>query len=214
MNNVSVEKFLNSVASDDAVPGGGSVSALLGALGASLTVMVADLTNGKPGYETVYSEMKTLENEAVKLQKELSEDIINDASAFESVMNAFKMQKGTDDQKRIRNNAIQTAYKTAAEVPLDAAKKCCHVLKIAQIMVKKGNVNACSDGLVAAMCARSGGIGALYNVWINLEMIKDEQYVEMMKQDVYSIGNDLVKLEHSVLNSYSLVFQNAERQSL
>ena len=207
MKELTLDIFLKKTASDEAVPGGGSVSALCGALSTALSEMVSKLTASNGKYEDVSDEMKSLGAEAEVLRNVLTEDIKKDSEAFAAVMQAYAMPKSSEEEKASRKNEIQRAYKMAADVPLTVARDCCKALEIARVMASKGNENARTDGLVAAMCARTGGLGALYNVWINLEAIKDEEYVNKMRKEVYSLGEKIIMSERKILSGYSLKFE-------
>lgn len=206
MKNLTIYDFLEMTASDAPAPGGGSVSALCGALGAALASMVAQLTVSKDKSDELSAEMNTVIENTKSLIVKLSDDIKRDSDAFNQVMATFKMPKVTEDEKKVRSAAIQNGYKAAAEVPLDVAKTCLSVIKLSEVLNEKGNSNAKTDSLVSAMCARSGGLGALYNAWINLGTIKDTVYVEEMKNEIYCIGKELIALEEKILSNYTLVF--------
>ena len=168
MKYLSVEEFTALTASDAPAPGGGSVSALVATLGAALAEMVANLTIGKEKYADVDAEMRTLAQQAADLRKKLIDAIQKDTESFNGYMAALKMPKETDEQKAIRREAMQQGLKEAALVPLEVAKTTVKIFSVAQAVVQKGNPNAVTDGLVAALLARSAPLGALLNVKINL----------------------------------------------
>jgi formiminotetrahydrofolate cyclodeaminase len=174
---LNIKMFLDELASSSPAPGGGSVAALSGALGAALSSMVCHLTIGKEGYEAVQDEIKELVEKSEELRKELTDLIDRDTEAFNEVMKALKMPKETEDQKEHRRQAMQTALKHAAEVPLDTARKCTKVLDVARIVAEKGNKNSISDVAVSALMAQTGVQAAMLNVRINLCSIKDAEYV-------------------------------------
>ncbi|GAI93060.1 unnamed protein product, partial [marine sediment metagenome] len=128
--------FLSELASDSPAPGGGSVAALAGSLGAALSSMVCNLTIGKEKYADVQQEIKDTLKKSEQLRKELIKLIDKDTEAFNDVMKAFKMPKETEEQKEKRKQAIQKGYKTAAKVPLETAKACEKILDIAMVVAE------------------------------------------------------------------------------
>jgi formiminotetrahydrofolate cyclodeaminase len=188
------KQFVEELASASPAPGGGSVSALAGALGAALVSMVANLTIGKEQYASVEEELEEALGKARALQQELVVCVDEDTEAFNQVMAAFKLPKGTDEEKQKRSMAIQEATKQAARLPMRVAECCLEALALTRIMVAKGNPNALSDGGVAALMAFAGLHGAIYNVQINLGSIKDQEFVKEMeerKEQVLSEGKAL-----------------------
>lgn len=199
MKDMTLEVFCATTASNEPAPGGGSVSALAGALAAALTEMVAQLTIGKKGYEEAADEMKAIIPEAAALRAELLDEITRDSTSFNAYMEAMTLPKDTDEQKEVRRNAMQEALKKAAEVPLHVAVTAAKIMPMTGTMVKKGNANAVTDGMVAAMMTRTAVLGALLNVKINLGSIKDEAYVEDMKAKIHEIETAIVRDEAAVL---------------
>ncbi len=204
MKTMKVNEFVEKTASVEPVPGGGSIAAVCGALGAALTEMVANLTIGKDKYLDVQDNMKTVIEQAKKLREKLLDDIERDANSFSGVMKAFKLPKGTDDEKALRTAKIQDEYKVAVGVPYDVALTCYKILPLAELVVEKGNSSAETDGLVAAMCARTAVLAALYNVKINLSSIKDLSYVEEMKKNVKKLEEDTIAYENRILSKTKL----------
>jgi len=200
MKNLTVLEFAQKTASKDPVPGGGSISALAGALAASLAEMVAGLTLGSKRYADVYDEMQPIKEKANTLTNELMDDIQKDSDAFTEVMNAFKLPKATDEEKSSRSAAIQTALKGAAEVPLGVAEKAYSIMELSKAVVTKGNKNAVTDGMVSAMMARTAVLGALLNVKINLGSIKDEAYVKDMTKRVNELEAKTMEKETVILS--------------
>ena len=179
----NISEFLNELASSSPAPGGGSVSALAGALGSALISMVGNLTIGKKKYAEVEAEMRNVINESEKLRGKLSSLIDKDTDAFNLVMSAFGMPKETDDQKTARAAAIESATKEATMVPLDVMHACLDAVALSETVARKGNTNALSDAGVSALLLRAGCRGAYYNVKINLSSLKDAGFVEKIKQD-------------------------------
>ncbi|WP_283608025.1 cyclodeaminase/cyclohydrolase family protein [Faecalispora anaeroviscerum] len=199
MKDMTLEVFCATTASNEPAPGGGSVSALAGALAAALAEMVAQLTISKKGYEEVVDEMKAIIPEASALRAELLDEITRDSTSFNAYMEAMTLPKDTDEQKETRRNAMQEALKKAAEVPLHVAVTAAKIMPMAAALVKKGNANAVTDGIVAAMMTRTAVLGALLNVKINLGSIKDEAYVADMKAKIHEIEAAIIRDEAAVL---------------
>jgi glutamate formiminotransferase/formiminotetrahydrofolate cyclodeaminase len=168
----SLSGFIASVASSAPVPGGGSVSALAGQLGAALAQMVAGLTVGRKKYAAVDAEMKALALDAVALGDRLGALVKEDADAYALVSAAYKLPS-EGDAAAARDAAIQAALIKAAEVPLETARACRDVARLAAICAEKGNTNAVSDAGVAALLAEAACRGAAYNVRINVSAMTD-----------------------------------------
>jgi glutamate formiminotransferase/formiminotetrahydrofolate cyclodeaminase len=164
----SVSAFAAAVASAVPAPGGGSVAAHVGALGAALAQMVAGLTVGRKKYVAVEPEMKELALKAAALGVELQKLVERDAKAYEAVTVAYKLPKDTDEEARIRADAIDGALIYAAQVPLETARACAKVAELAAAAADRGNTNAASDAGVAALIAEAACRGAVYNVRINV----------------------------------------------
>jgi len=170
-----VSNFLDELASNSPTPGGGSVAALAGALGAGLISMVGNLTIGKKKYEDVEEDVKKIISSSEKLRYELSQLIEEDVKAFNNFMAAYKMPKETEDEKKIRADKIQDLLIKAAKVPLTVAYKCLEVLSLSKEVAEKGNINVVSDAGVAVLIAEAALESAILNVKINLKMIRDEK---------------------------------------
>ena len=198
--NKKITEYLAKTAAGTAVPGGGSVAALNGALAAGLTEMVANLTVGKKGYEAVEEEMKALADKASQLRNKLTAAIDQDADAYTEVMAAYKLPKTTDEETSLRKQKIQDAIKHAALVPLEVARDALAVIDLAGRAIRKGNKNAASDGAVAAMNARTAALAAIYNVKINLSSIQDNSFVEKLAQQVEGLQNQAAEKENEALS--------------
>lgn len=172
--------FVEEVAAATAAPGGGSVAAHAGALGAALVEMVAGLTIGKPKYQAVESEMLAIRVRAGQLRAELSQAVEDDAAAFEAVMGAFKLPKSTEDERRTRQAAIDMAMMNAAHIPLHTAEAAVQVLELAAKCARDANLNAISDAVSGASMARAALTAAGYNVRINLFEHPDESSSKKM----------------------------------
>ncbi len=199
LKELSVSQFVEETASKASVPGGGSVSALVGALGAALMEMVANLTIGKEKYADVQEEMKALSERGAKLHEELMEGIKKDSESFNGYMSALKLPKNTKEEQELRSKALQQGLKEAAQAPLEIAEAAAKIFPMAEAVIQNGNRMAVSDGLTAAMLARTAVIGALFNVKINLSSIKDKNYVSEVEKRVEKLENEAVFYEKSIL---------------
>ena len=187
LTELTIKEFINKVISNDPVPGGGSVSALNGALAGALAAMVANLTIGRKKYAEVNDIMVELSSRFEKLSSRLIEDVDRDSDAYNRVFAAFKMPKETDEEKQARSEAIQRETKYAAQVPMEVARAVYDVLPMIDTVAQKGNSNAVTDACVLMMCARTAILGALLNVRINLTSIKDEEFVKAMGEEADTI---------------------------
>ena len=192
LKNLSVEEFAAVTGSDAPAPGGGSVAALAGGLGAALAEMVANLTIGKAKYA------------GAALRKELIDSIQKDTESFTAYMNALGMPKNTDEEKAARKEAMQNGLKEAAEVPLAVAETALKIFHVAGAVVERGNANAVTDGLVASMMARTAVLSALLNVKINLGSIKDEEFVARMAAKVAELEKAAMDGEKAVMELSAL----------
>jgi len=170
----SLSGFVASVASSAPVPGGGSVAAHVGSLGAALAQMVSGLTVGRKKYAAVEADMKALALEAVALNDQLSRLVADDAAAYAFVSDAYKLPKDSPEQQAARDAAIEQALVKAAETPLESAVACARVAELAATCADKGNTNAASDAGVSALLAEAACRGAVYNVRINVAAMKDK----------------------------------------
>jgi glutamate formiminotransferase/formiminotetrahydrofolate cyclodeaminase len=173
---MKVAEFADVLSTDSPAPGGGSVAALCGALSGALSSMVAALTYGKKGYEGAFNEMERAGVMAQELKAAFLADVDRDTEAFNGVMEAMRLPKGTDEEKKSREIAIQAATRKATLVPLGVLARSLEAAKLARIVVERGNKNSISDGGVAALAARTAAEGAFLNVTINLPGIADERF--------------------------------------
>ena len=170
----SLDGFVGAVASSSPTPGGGSVAAHAGALGAALAQMVAGLTVGRKKYAAVDAEMREVALRAASLRATLSGLVERDAQSYTAVSDAYKMPKEPDDAAAKRNDAIARALVAASEVPLETARACTAVAELASVVARKGNSNAVSDAGVAALLAEAACRGAAFNVRINVASMSDK----------------------------------------
>ena len=204
LTNQKISVFLEKTAAGTPVPGGGSVSALSGALGAGLAEMVANLTIAKKGYETVENEMKEIAETLQNLREKLVTEVDKDSNAYKDVLTAFKLPKDTQEEKEQRAEAIQDAMKNAARVPLGVAYNALQVMDLAEKAIRNGNRNAVSDGAVGTMMARTAVLGALFNVKINLASVKDKAFVEEMMREVNKLESRVHEREAEILSQVKI----------
>ena len=190
--------FLTEVAASTAAPGGGSVAAYAGALGAALAEMVAGLTIGKKKYAEVEAEMQAIRVQAGELRMELTNAVDDDASAFEAVMGAFKLPKETEKQQKARRAAIHMATMNAAHVPLHTVKNAAKVMELAGMLVKDANLNAISDAMSGAAMAHAAITAAGYNVRINLNSLDDKSAGEKMLKELKELEKKADKIEKEI----------------
>ncbi len=191
--------FLEELASKQSAPGGGAASALCGAVAAALTSMLANLTVGKAGSGEQEEQAAEIIAKAYRLRLKLAVLADDDATVFKAFMAAYKLPKTTDDEKTVRATAIQQAAKNAAEVPMQIADNALEVLKLTRQLITFGNPNAISDGTVAAIVARAALRSALYNVKINLGLIKDRAYVTAARDKMQQLEARAMEIEAFVL---------------
>lgn len=168
------DPFVDALASGAPTPGGGSASALAGALGAALAAMLCNLTIGREKHADVEDEMRAVLDDCGRLQKSLQALVRADADAYDGFMSALRLPKATDEEKAARREAMGAAAVRAAEVPLETMRQALEVMELAARAAEKGNPNAASDGGVAALLARTAIRAADLNVRINLPSIRDE----------------------------------------
>jgi formiminotetrahydrofolate cyclodeaminase len=194
----SVDQFLTELASSSPAPGGGSVAALAGSVGAALVAMVCRLTVDKPKYADVSEQLHSVLAEADDLRRRFADLVERDTEAFNAVMDAFKLPKETEDQKRERSAAIQRATRGATEVPLEVHTLSARLLELAWETAQKGNVNSVSDAGVAADMARACAHGAYLNVLINLGSLKDEGFVADVRKQLATTYSKISELYDSI----------------
>jgi formiminotetrahydrofolate cyclodeaminase len=172
-----VTNFLDELASNAPAPGGGSVAALSGALGAALISMVCNLTVGKKAYEDVQGDISDLLARSEALRQELTDLLEDDVAAYTGYSKAAKMPRTTDEEKAIRAKAMQAALKVATDVPLRIAEAAVQVMELCMTAAEKGNKWAVSDAGVAVLMGEAALRSAALNVFINLGSLKDKEFV-------------------------------------
>jgi formiminotetrahydrofolate cyclodeaminase len=195
--------FLDKLCSDSPEPGGGSASALVGAVAASLAGMLAALTVNKKGYEQVKGEMEGHYTAAQALKEDLLALLQKDTEAFDDASKAFKMPKDTEEQKKKRAEAIEAGLKKATEVPLSVMEKGLEVSRLAQKVLKKGNEMAITDGAISALFAEAAAIGGMINVRINFSWMKDKAYVASIEKRLGVILEEARKIREDAV-AYTL----------
>jgi formiminotetrahydrofolate cyclodeaminase len=184
---LSVTDLLDAFASSAPTPGGGSAAALAGAMGASLLAMVAGMPKTKNGTPEERAALDAAAAELERLRHQLARLVDEDTKAYDLVTAAFKLPKGTDEEKAARSKAIQNAMKAATEAPLETMRACAAVLRHAQTVREPGNPNASSDAAVGTALARAGLFGGHKNVEINLGSLKDEAYRSAVAEECASL---------------------------
>lgn len=177
---MSCTGFANETASESPAPGGGSISAYMGSLGAALGTMVANLSSHKPGWDERWEEFSQWAEKGQKLKDELLWLVDEDTHSFNLIMDAFGMPKGNDAEKAARKQAIQDATKYAIEVPFKTIQRSFEVFEICAAMIEKGNPNSVTDAGVGVLCARAAVMGAYLNVKINASSLDDKVFADEM----------------------------------
>lgn len=185
--NMSLSAFADETASESPAPGGGSISAYVGSLGISLATMVANLSSHKKGWDERWEEFSNWAEKGQAIKDELVRLVDADTAAFNRIMTAFGLPKGTEEEKKIRTQAIQDATRFAIEVPLKVMELSLASMEIIKAMAEQGNPNSVSDAGVGALCARSAVMGAFMNVRINASGYNDKTFVN----EVVAKGADI-----------------------
>jgi formiminotetrahydrofolate cyclodeaminase len=203
----SVNTFLDELASSAPAPGGGSVAALSGALGAALISMVSDLTIGKEKYAAVQDDIKALLKKSEILRKKLAGLLEEDVEVYTKLSQTMKMPRDTEEQKAARAKAMDRALKDAIDVPMRVAEACVAVMELCRPAAEKGNSNAVSDVGVAILMAEAGLRSAALNVFINLGWMKDTRYVSETRQKLDALLKSKPSLRDEI---YELVVSKLE----
>ena len=180
LTDLTVKGFADETARESPAPGGGSVSAYMGAMGSALGTMVANLSSHKPGWDERWEEFSIWAEQGMDIERELLHLVNEDTEAFNRIMNAFGMPKNTDEEKRLRSEAIQEATLYAAQVPLNTMRCSMRIFPLCKVMVEKGNPNSVSDAGVGALAARAAVLGAGLNVKINASSLKDRAMADKL----------------------------------
>jgi glutamate formiminotransferase/formiminotetrahydrofolate cyclodeaminase len=197
--NMDLVAFADETASESPAPGGGSIAAYVGSLGISLATMVANLSSHKKGWDERWEEFGDIAEKGQKIKDELLRLVDADTAAFNKIMNAFSLPKGTDEEKKLRTQTIQDATKFAIEIPFKVMKLSFESMEIIKAMAEKGNPNSVSDAGVGALCARSAVMGAFMNVRINAAGYTDKDFVAKVVAEGKEIENNTIKAETEIL---------------
>jgi glutamate formiminotransferase/formiminotetrahydrofolate cyclodeaminase len=196
---MSLRGFADETASESPAPGGGSVSAYVGALGAALGTMVANLSANKRGWEARWEEFSNWAEIGQSIKKDLVDLVDEDTRAFSKIMDAFRMPKGSDAEKQARLDGIQAATKYAIETPFRVMERCLDAMPLMKEMAKNGNPNSVSDAAVGAICIRAGIEGAFLNVKINADGLEDKAFIEEKLKQGEAILAEAKQAEAEVL---------------
>lgn len=196
---MNLRAFADETASESPAPGGGSISAYVGSLGISLATMVANLSSHKKGWDERWEEFSNWAEKGQRIKDELIKLVDADTAAFNKIMAAFGLPKGTDAEKAIRTQAIQDATKFAIEIPFRVMQLSFESLQIIKAMAEHGNPNSVSDAGVGALCARSAVMGAFMNVRINASGYNDKNFVNDIIAKGKAIEQKTISTETEIL---------------
>jgi len=197
--NMTLKDFVVETASESPAPGGGSISAAMGAMGSALGVMVANLSSHKPGWDERWEEFSIWAEKGKYYYNELLKLIDEDTNAFNKIMDAFSLPKNTEEEKAVRNKAIQEATKYAIEVPFKVMKLSYESMEVMKAMAEIGNPNSVSDAGVGAIAARGCIMGAFLNVKINCAGLEDKNFVKKIIEEGQVIQDKAIEMEKEIL---------------
>jgi len=197
--NMTLTQFADTTASEAPAPGGGSIAAYAGALGAALATMVANLSAHKRGWDDRWEEFSAHAEQGVEFQNQLLRLVDADTQAFDAIMNAYGMPKATEAQQAARSQAIQAATRNAIEIPMQVAQLAHDALDLAADMAKDGNPNSVTDAGVGAMCLRTAVLGAVLNARINCGDLKDADYVAHVQSRCAQLVESATRQEGEIL---------------
>lgn len=199
LNDLNLKAFAEETASESPAPGGGSISAYMGVLAASLATMVANLSAHKRGWDDRWEEFSDYAVQGKTLYNALLIKVDEDTQAFNGIMEAFGLPKGTDEEKASRQLAIQEATKVAIQVPFETMKLAYECMDLIKQMAIEGNPNSVSDAGVAALAARSAVLGAFLNVRINLSGLEDESFKNEILNQAVTLRDNALIAENEIL---------------
>lgn len=200
LSSLSVAGFADEVSRESPAPGGGSVAAMAGAIGASLASMVVNLTAYKKGAGDIDIMLNELSVKAIEIKDKLIKNIDDDSNAFNEYMEAMRLPQNTPEEKNTRFAAMQAGLKKAVQVPLTTAKLSYEAIKICEVVKQHGNPNSITDVTVGARMALTGVQGGVLNVLINLKDIKDQDYITAMKTECKALTSDATSLADKILS--------------
>ncbi|HNF46755.1 MAG TPA: glutamate formimidoyltransferase [Chitinophagaceae bacterium] len=198
--NMKMTAFANETASESPAPGGGSVSAYVGALGISLGTMVANLSSHKKGWDERWEEFGNWAEKGQAIKDELLKLVDEDTHSFNLIMQAMALPKSTEDEKAVRKNEIQKATKYAIEVPFNVMQLSFDSMTVIKAMAEQGNPNSVTDACVGALCARTAVLGAFMNVKINASGYDDKTFVNEILSKGKEIEKKAIALEAEIIN--------------
>lgn len=196
---MSLTDFADETASESPAPGGGSIAAYIGSLGAALATMVANLSSHKKGWDDRWEEFSNWAEKGQQYKNELLQLVDADTKAFNDIMSAMSLPKSNDDEKKVRKQAVQAATKQAIEIPFKVMQTAYESMEVIKTMAETGNPNSVSDAGVGALCARSAVMGAFLNVKINASGYEDKNYVENIILKGKEIESKTINLENVIL---------------
>ena len=197
---MTLEEFVHTTASESPAPGGGSISAAMGAMGAALATMVANLSSHKRGWDDRWEEFSNWADKGKTHHDELLRLIDDDTDAFNKIMEAFGLPKGTERERTERDKVIQEATRRAIEVPFQAMKKAYESMEVIKAMAELGNPNSVTDAGVGALAARSAVMGAFLNVKINVGSLDDKAYIDEILAKGKEIEEKAIAMEKVILD--------------
>ena len=195
----TVKDFAEETASESMAPGGGSISAYVGALGVSLGTMVANLSAHKPGWDAQWEYYSQWAKKGQQYKKELLFLVDEDTNAFNQIIAGFRMSKSSEAEKEVRKKVIEDATKYATEIPFKVMQTAYQSMEVMKEMVENGLQNSLSDAGVGALCARTAVIGAYFNVRINAKDIKDRSYAEDILNKAKEVYDQTILLERDMI---------------
>jgi len=198
---MEIKRFLEKLASDTPTPGGGSASALSGALSASLVAMTAGLSLKKGKIKR--GEAEKTRKDALAVQRKLLRAVTEDAKSYEAVLRAFRLPKDSEKNRFIRTKAIQKAYQGATAIPQLVAQQSLQLMNYSKILILKGNPNAVSDAGVAAFLADAALAGGLLNIGVNLVSVTDKTFLKKMNLLMKQLARKRNRLMRDILNTLS-----------
>ena len=202
---MDLKNFIEDLSSDLPAPGGGSASAVVGLLSASLGQMVSRLTLGKKGYESVSLQIEEAIRNLETLKKQLEDASNRDIEAFNGIVKSRKMPRETDEQRELRSLNMQNALREAVRSPWNIAALCKQVMEIDYQLIQIGNKNACTDAGAGVIMAKASIESALLNVRINLHYIKDEKYISEQKIKLNLFAEDVEQLYLNSMNKLEIL---------
>lgn len=196
---MDLKAFSAETASESPAPGGGSISAYVATLGVSLGTMVANLSSSKKGWEERWESFSNWAEQGQLLRKELLYLVDEDTRSFNRIMDAFKLPKGSDEEKKIRKEAVQSATRYAIEVPFRVMEVSLKSMDLLMAMVKEGNPNSITDAGVGALCARTAVLGAHMNVRINAAGFQDKVFLDDILARAKRIEEEAIRTEQEII---------------